>query len=46
MERSEDEASFEPKIEIHRDQAFLYFECHDVGNFATGDFGTQASQRS
>lgn len=30
--------SYKTKIEVHGDQAFLYFECHDVGNFATGSF--------
>lgn len=31
--------SYKTKIEVHGDQAFLYFECHDVGNFPTGSFG-------
>jgi ketosteroid isomerase-like protein len=31
--------SYKTKIEVHGDEAFLYFECHDVGNFASGDFG-------
>jgi len=31
--------SYKTKIEVHGNEAFLYFECHDVGNFATGDFG-------
>lgn len=30
--------SFKTKIEVHGNEAFLYFECHDVGNFATGSF--------
>lgn len=30
--------SYKTTIQVHGDQAFLYFECHDVGNFATGDF--------
>lgn len=30
--------SYKTKIEVHGDQAFLYFECHDVGNFASGSF--------
>ena len=30
--------SYKTKIEVHGDQAFLYFECHDVGNFSTGSF--------
>jgi ketosteroid isomerase-like protein len=34
--------SYKTTIEVHGDQAFLYFECHDVGNFATGDFGDPA----
>lgn len=34
--------SYKTKIEVHGDEAFLYFECHDVGNFATGDFGDPA----
>jgi ketosteroid isomerase-like protein len=31
--------SFKTTIQVHGDEAFLYFECHDVGNFATGAFG-------
>lgn len=31
--------SYKTKIEVHGDTAFLYFECHDVGNFATSGFG-------
>jgi ketosteroid isomerase-like protein len=31
--------SFKTTIEVHGDQAFLYFECHDIGEFATGSFG-------
>ena len=31
--------SYKTTIQVRGDQAFLYFECHDVGNFATGDFG-------
>jgi len=27
---------------VHGNQAFLYFECHDVGNFASGDFDDPA----
>jgi ketosteroid isomerase-like protein len=30
--------SYKTTIQVHGNQAFLYFECHDVGNFATGDF--------
>lgn len=30
--------SYKTKIEVHGDEAFLYFECHDIGNFATGEF--------
>jgi ketosteroid isomerase-like protein len=30
--------SYKTTIEVHGDEAFLYFECHDVGNFATGGF--------
>ena len=30
--------SYKTTIEVHGDQAFLYFECHDIGNFATADF--------
>jgi ketosteroid isomerase-like protein len=30
--------SYKTTIEVHGDQAFLYFECHDVGDFATGGF--------
>jgi ketosteroid isomerase-like protein len=31
--------SYKTKIEVHGNEAFLYFECHDVGDFATGNFG-------
>ena len=31
--------SYKTTIQVHGDQAFLYFECHDIGNFAGGDFG-------
>jgi ketosteroid isomerase-like protein len=31
--------SYKTTIRVHGDEAFLYFECHDIGNFATGDFG-------
>jgi ketosteroid isomerase-like protein len=31
--------SFKTTIEVDGDQAFLYFECHDVGEFADGGFG-------
>jgi ketosteroid isomerase-like protein len=31
--------SYKTTIEVHGDRAFLYFECHDVGNFASGGFG-------
>jgi ketosteroid isomerase-like protein len=34
--------SYKTKIDVHGDQAFLYFECHDVGNFATGSFDDPA----
>jgi ketosteroid isomerase-like protein len=34
--------SYKTKIEVNGNEAFLYFECHDVGNFATGDFGDPA----
>lgn len=30
--------SFKTTIQVGGDAAFLYFECHDVGNFATGSF--------
>jgi hypothetical protein len=30
------------KIEVQGDEAFLYFECHDVGNFASGSFDDPA----
>ena len=30
--------SYKTKIDVHGDEAFLYFECHDVGDFATGNF--------
>jgi ketosteroid isomerase-like protein len=31
--------SFKTTIQVHGDQAFLYFECHDVGEFQSGSFG-------
>jgi ketosteroid isomerase-like protein len=31
--------SFKTTIQVHGDEAFLYFECHDVGEFQTGGFG-------
>jgi ketosteroid isomerase-like protein len=31
--------SYKTQIDVHGDEAFLYFECHDVGNFASGTFG-------
>jgi len=30
--------SFKIQIDARGNRAFLYFECHDVGNFATGSF--------
>jgi ketosteroid isomerase-like protein len=34
--------SYKTKIEVHGNRAFLYFECHDIGDFATGNFGDPA----
>jgi ketosteroid isomerase-like protein len=34
--------SFKTTIHVDGDEAFLYFECHDVGNFATGGFNDPA----
>jgi len=31
--------SYKTQIDVHGDEAFLYFECHDVGEFANGSFG-------
>lgn len=31
--------SYKTQIDVHGDEAFLYFECHDVGNFANGSYG-------
>jgi len=31
--------SYKTTIQVHGDEAFLYFECHDVGEFADGGFG-------
>lgn len=31
--------SYKTKIEVHGDEAFLYFECHDVGDFSSSKFG-------
>jgi ketosteroid isomerase-like protein len=30
--------SYKTQIDVHGNEAFLYFECHDIGNFDTGDF--------
>jgi len=30
--------SYKTTIEVNGNETFLYFECHDVGNFATGQF--------
>ena len=30
--------SFKTTIQVHGDEAFLYFECHDVGEVQTGGF--------
>lgn len=38
--------SFKTTIEVHGDTAFLYFECHDVGNFASGSFGNDANGKT
>jgi hypothetical protein len=34
--------SYKTTIDVHGNEAFLYFECHDVGNFATGNFDEPA----
>jgi ketosteroid isomerase-like protein len=34
--------SYKTTIQVSGDQAFLYFECHDVGNFATAGFDDPA----
>jgi ketosteroid isomerase-like protein len=31
--------SYKTTIQVQGDQAFLYFECHDIRNFADGTFG-------
>jgi ketosteroid isomerase-like protein len=38
--------SYKTTIEVHGHEAFLYFECHDVGDFATGNFGPGYSSSS
>jgi ketosteroid isomerase-like protein len=30
--------SYKTTIQVHGNEAFLYFECHDVGEFGTGGF--------
>ena len=30
--------SYKTTIQLHGNQAFLYFECHDIGNFDSGSF--------
>jgi len=34
--------SYKTTIQVDGNQAFLYFECHDVGNFTTGGFDDPA----
>jgi ketosteroid isomerase-like protein len=36
--------SFKTTIQVHGDQAFLYFECHDVGEFGSGSFDDPAQK--
>jgi ketosteroid isomerase-like protein len=31
--------SYKTTVQVHGDEAFLYFECHDVGEFANSRFG-------
>jgi ketosteroid isomerase-like protein len=31
--------SYKTTIEVSGNDAYLYFECHDIGDFPTGDFG-------
>ena len=31
--------SYKTTIEVHGEKAFLYFECHDIGDFPSGAFG-------
>jgi ketosteroid isomerase-like protein len=31
--------SYKTTIEVQGNQAYLYFECHDIGNFQSGSFG-------
>ena len=30
--------SYKTKIDVHGNEAFLYFECHDIGEFTSGSF--------
>jgi ketosteroid isomerase-like protein len=30
--------SYKTKIDVHGNEAFLYFECHDIGDFTSGRF--------
>jgi ketosteroid isomerase-like protein len=34
--------SYKTTIEVHGHDAFLYFECHDIGDFADGNFDDPA----
>jgi ketosteroid isomerase-like protein len=34
--------SYKTTIDVHGDEAFLYFECHDIGDFATDGFDDPA----
>jgi hypothetical protein len=38
--------SYKTTIQVHGDEAFLYFECHDIGNFNSGHFDDKRSSRS
>lgn len=38
--------SFKTTIDVNGDEAFLYFECHDVGNFSTGLLGDTPADAS
>ena len=36
--------SYKTTIQVHGNEAFLYFECHDVGEFDSGGFDDQTKK--
>src|SRR5262245_50070522 len=38
--------SFKTTIQVNGNEAFLYFECHDIGNFNTGHFQDDPTEKT